>query len=144
MPAMLAWENIRHATTGFPTKWRLRNERRNSILMTRHYPDLGSASDWLKQISHVVWPIRSHIISVEFLHSFLRRHFTGKPVVVSQSVSCFLRLLNCHAGYPYLGTASNNNWRAICKEIPSKKEMSCSMKLFNWGVGGMIANRAYW
>ena len=27
------------------------NERRNSILMTRHYPDLGSASDWLKQIS---------------------------------------------------------------------------------------------
>ena len=88
--------------------------------MTRHYPDLGSASDWLKQISHVVWPIRSHIISVEFLRSFLRRHFTGKPVVVSQSVSCFLRLLNCHAGYPYLGTASNN-WRAICKEIPCQK-----------------------
>ena len=40
------------ATTGFPAKWRLRNERRNSILMTRHYPDLGSASDWLNQISH--------------------------------------------------------------------------------------------
>ena len=31
------------ATTGFPAKWRLRNERRNSILMTRHYPDLVSA-----------------------------------------------------------------------------------------------------
>ena len=29
------------ATTGFPTKWRLRNERKNSILMTRHYPDLN-------------------------------------------------------------------------------------------------------
>ena len=28
---------------------RLRNERINSILMTRHYPDLGSASDWLKK-----------------------------------------------------------------------------------------------
>ena len=28
------------ATTGFPAKWRLRNECRNSILMTRHYPDL--------------------------------------------------------------------------------------------------------
>ena len=38
------------ATTGFPAKWRLRNERRNSILMTRHYSDLGSASDWLNQI----------------------------------------------------------------------------------------------
>ena len=30
------------ATTEFPAKWRLRNERRNSPLMTRHYPDLGS------------------------------------------------------------------------------------------------------
>ena len=47
------------ATTGFPAKWRLRNERRNSILMTRHYPDLGSASDWLNQISHAARPIRS-------------------------------------------------------------------------------------
>ena len=47
------------ATTGFPTKWRLRNERRNSILMTRHYPDLSSASDWLNQMSHAARPIRS-------------------------------------------------------------------------------------
>ena len=30
------------ATTGFPTKWCLRNEHRNSALMTRHYQDLGS------------------------------------------------------------------------------------------------------
>ena len=28
------------AITGFPAKWRLWNERRNSILMTRYYPDL--------------------------------------------------------------------------------------------------------
>ena len=47
------------ATTGFPAKWLLRNERRNSILMTRHYSDLGSASDWLNQISHAARPIRS-------------------------------------------------------------------------------------
>ena len=47
------------ATTGFLAKWRLRNERRNSILMTRHYPDLGNASDRLNQISHVARPIRS-------------------------------------------------------------------------------------
>ena len=26
--------------------------------MTRHYPELGSASDWLNQISHVARPIR--------------------------------------------------------------------------------------
>ena len=46
-----------NANTGFPAKWGLRNECRNSILMTRHYPDLGSASDWLNQISHAAWPI---------------------------------------------------------------------------------------
>ena len=27
--------------------------------MTRHYPDLGRASDWLNQISHAARPIRS-------------------------------------------------------------------------------------
>ena len=36
------------ATTGFPAKWRLRNERRNSMVMTRHYQKLGVASDWSK------------------------------------------------------------------------------------------------
>ena len=50
---------IGDATTGFPAKWRLRNEHRNSILMTRHYPDLGSASDWLNRISQAARPIRS-------------------------------------------------------------------------------------
>ena len=30
---------------------------------------------------------------MEFLYSFLSRHFTGKPVMKSQNVRCFLRLL---------------------------------------------------
>ena len=29
------------------------------MLMTRHYPDPGTASDWLKQIFHAARPIRS-------------------------------------------------------------------------------------
>ena len=68
------------ATTGFPAKWRLRNKRRNSILMTRHYPDLGSASDWLNQISHAARPIRSttHIWVVT-------RHQYGISPLVSQT-----------------------------------------------------------
>ena len=33
------------------------------------------------------------VISMEFLWSFLRCHFTGKPGVVSRNVGCFLRLL---------------------------------------------------
>ena len=36
-----------------------RKEHRNSILMTRHYLDLGSAPDWLNQISHAARLIRS-------------------------------------------------------------------------------------
>ena len=35
------------ATTGFPVKSCPRNERRNSVLITCRYPDLGSASDWV-------------------------------------------------------------------------------------------------
>ena len=45
--------------TGFPTKWHLRNEHRNSILMTRHYPDLGSTSDWSCRVGNLFQPIRS-------------------------------------------------------------------------------------
>ena len=41
---------FRDATPGFPLKWRLRNESRISILMTRHYADASSAADWLKPI----------------------------------------------------------------------------------------------
>ena len=44
---------------GFPAKRRLRNERRNSIVMTRHYPDLGGASAWLNQNYYATRPIRS-------------------------------------------------------------------------------------
>ena len=60
----IAWEKVKQptfgdATTGFPAKWRLRNERRNSILMTRHYPDLGSASDWSCRVGNLIQPIRS-------------------------------------------------------------------------------------
>ena len=44
---------------GFAAQWRQRNERRDSLLMTCHYSDLGSASDWLKQITVAARPIRS-------------------------------------------------------------------------------------
>ena len=50
-----------YGTTGFPAKWLLRNERRNSILMTYHYPDLGSASDWLCREGKLLQPIKSRL-----------------------------------------------------------------------------------
>ena len=45
--SLIKQPRFRDTTTGFPAKWRLRNDRRNSILMTSHYPDLGSAFNWL-------------------------------------------------------------------------------------------------
>ena len=51
----LAWENSRHLATQpllSPRIWRLRNEDRNSTVMTRHYPDLGCAFKRLKQNFH--------------------------------------------------------------------------------------------
>ena len=48
--------------------------------MTRHYPDLGSASDWLNQISHAARPIRSTTqIWV------VTRHQYGISVLISQT-----------------------------------------------------------
>ena len=101
---LLARENSRHLATlplSFPAKCRLRSERKSSVLMTRHHPDPGSASDWLNQISHVAWPMRSTTqIWVVTCHqygicgSFLRCHLAGKPVVASPNVGCFVRLFS--------------------------------------------------
>ena len=65
----LAWENCRPWATlplVFPAKWSLRNERRNSIMMTSYYPDLGSASDRLNSTTQI-WV--ETLISMEFLRS---------------------------------------------------------------------------
>ena len=45
--------------TGFLVKWRLRNDRRNSILMTCHYLNLSSASDWSCWVRNLYLPIKS-------------------------------------------------------------------------------------
>ena len=68
------------ATTGFPAKWRLRNERRNSILMTRHYPDLGSASDWSYRKGKLLLPIKS----TTQIRAVTRRQY-GISALVSQT-----------------------------------------------------------
>ena len=46
-------------TAWFCRERRLRNERKNFKVITYHYPDLGSASNWLKQTSLATRPIRS-------------------------------------------------------------------------------------
>ena len=46
------------ATTGFPAKWRLRDEHINSILMTLHHPDLPR-SDWLCRVGNFLSVVQS-------------------------------------------------------------------------------------
>ena len=77
---------FRDATTGFPAKWRLRNEYRNSIMMTYRYPD----SDWLCCVTNLLQPIRSTTqIRVVTRHQYgisvLVSHFRGET-----SGGCFL------------------------------------------------------
>ena len=63
------------ATTGFPAKLHLGNERRNSILMMRYWPDLGSASDGLKNLfqpirgTTQIWVLMGHQCGISVLVS---------------------------------------------------------------------------
>ena len=69
-----------NATTGFLTKWRLRDERRNTTLMMFHYLDLGSDSDWSCHVGNLIQPIRSTTqIWV------VTRHQYGISVLISQT-----------------------------------------------------------
>ena len=70
--------------------------------MTFHYPDLGSAFDWLKEISLAalpientgqIWVVTHHQYGISPV-LFLRSHFAGKLLVVPRNVSSFLRLVN--------------------------------------------------
>ena len=64
--------------------------------MTRHYPDLVIASDWLEQIFPAARPIRStthiwivtgHDYGISVVVS--RRHFAEKPEVASRNFRLF-------------------------------------------------------
>ena len=75
----IGWANSPHfceATTGFLSKCRLWNARRNSVLTTRHYPDLSCAS----VAENLLQPIRSTTqIWV------VTRHQYGMSALVSQT-----------------------------------------------------------
>ena len=88
---ILAWEKqpkFCDTATGFSTKWCLRNKHINFVLsciMMHHYPDLDSASDWLKQIFPAAWPIISTtqiwVVTHQYkISAFVSQmSFRGKP-----------------------------------------------------------------
>ena len=101
---MVTWENSQNLGTPLLVppqtdvwKW-LQKFHTGDVLC--HYPDLSGASDCNFSSAHDqsealprsgYW----HLNSMKFLQSFLRRHFTGTPVVVLKRVGCFLRLSDC-------------------------------------------------
>ena len=91
---------IRETATGFPVKWLLRNEHRNSILITRHYQVLDSASDWSCCMRNLLQPIRSTTkIWVVTRHQYA----ISALVMASWKVGCFLRLLH----HKFIGCLKN-------------------------------------
>ena len=78
---------FRNVTTSFPAKWRQRNERKNSMLMTNHYPEANfprgttnqNRSPYLGSFASSVWNF-----CARFSHVILR---------ASRNVGCFLRLV---------------------------------------------------
>ena len=83
---ILIWCSLRKqptfcaASTGFPAKWRLRNERGDSILLTRYYPDLGRVSDRSWRVGNSLQPIRSTTQTW-----LVTRHQYGISALVSQT-----------------------------------------------------------
>ena len=104
----LTWENSQYY--GFPAKWPLRNKCRNSILMIWKELLIGWSkfSSWDNQSEALHLSGWWCIISMEFLHLFLRHHFVRKPVAASRNVGCFLR----HAYLNHKG----DSWNITLKE----------------------------
>ena len=94
------------ATTGFPAKWSLRNERKNSIywwrvtiqicvvLLTGRAACMGNLIQPIRSTTQLDGDASSEVRR-EFLRSFLRRNLAGKQVVAPPNVGCFLRLQIC-------------------------------------------------
>ena len=91
--------------------------------MTHHYPDLGSASDWLNQISHAARPIRSTTqIWV------VTRHQYGISALVSQTsfggetsgsvAKCRLKLVPATSDQKFIGSTSVKSARSFSSEPP--------------------------
>ena len=76
------------------TSTSIKKRVRRIIPSNQFCPDLGRSSYWLKicinQSEALPWSGQWYIISMEFVRSFLRRHFGWKPVVTSRNVGYFL------------------------------------------------------
>ena len=105
-----------NTTTGFPTKWYLRNCWINSILLTCHYPELSSASDCSCNMGNLLLSIRSNIQIREVTchHTSLSRETSGRVAkcwVFSQASFHHIEVTGCNTQTIYLTiTPFNGSW----------------------------------
>ena len=142
----IAWQNSRHLATlplVSPAKWRLRNERRNFKLTTRHYPDLGSASDWSCGVGNLLQPIRSTAqIRVVTRHQYgisalvSQTSFRGIPAVASGECRLFPQVDRWSA----VQFSCNRRWFECQGTTPKTGRQCCplssnipSMRLLQFG-----------
>ena len=132
------------ATTGFPAKWRLRNERRKSILMTRLYPHLSSASDWLNQISHAARPIRGNTkIGVVTRHQYgisalvSKTSFGGKT---SGSVAKCRQFAQANVQYLRGFLSMHTCWKICCRKDGGVSCTTCCTRsrVFKYSINLLI------
>ena len=129
----------------FPHQMTSEKQRRKSILMTRHYPDLGSVFDWLNQISHSsrvirstnqIWVVTRYQYGISAL--FLRRHLAGKQVAVSPNVGCYVRLL--------LHNVFRKNFvtKTLCWQVTFILTITRTFKFFNLPIWGRSESLQSW
>ena len=117
----ISWENSRHFA--MPTQaywWHVTTQI--WVVLLIGWSKFSTRYDQLETLPSSGW---WHVISMEFLNSFLRRFFSGKRVVALWNVGCFLRL------------ASVPNWNqsSVLKNYETwiKGNLFCSFILsFKW------------
>lgn len=127
---------FRDATTGYPAKWRLTSNCRNSILMTLTSQILAVLLIGLA----VAIVVEKYL---EFLQSLLRRHFEGKPALVSENVNCFLRLPQLqHLQYicpnPAMKSINTTQWVPDFRIKSEKKALTIKI------VGTLSPKEPFW
>ena len=69
------------------------------VVLLIGWSEFPSWHDQSEALTYLLRSVKWRVISMEFLRSFLRRHFAGKPFVASRKVGCFLRLICSPIGF---------------------------------------------
>ena len=104
----------------FPQEMTSEEREYKFLVMTRHYPELGSASDWscpreIRSPSHY-WIVTRHQCGTS---TVFQTPFHGKPVVALGNVGCFLRLsVRVQANFKLLPNSVEQWFLIITREKP--------------------------